>query len=92
MFPSEEAFLSVCSRFPLVAMVLGLLACGELMAQPTIPVRPAEQLPGRPKQMVVPTAPPPTGETAPVTVPAGPDPWYTLFGTGEVIGYIEPCG
>ena len=27
-----------------------------------------------------------------VTVLPGPDPWYTVFGTGEVIGFIEPCG
>ena len=28
----------------------------------------------------------------PVTVAAGPEPWYTIFATGEVIGFIEPCG
>jgi hypothetical protein len=28
----------------------------------------------------------------PVTVAPGPEPWYTVFTTGEVIGFIEPCG
>ena len=82
----------VRSRIPGVAIVVAMLACGALMAQPTIPLRPAGPQAGKPPQMVVPTAPPPTGDTTPVTVPPGPDPWYTLFGTGEVIGYIEPCG
>jgi hypothetical protein len=73
------------------ALALALVACGLLFAQPNIPVRP-DQLPGRPPQMALPSAQTPAAEQAPIAVVPGPDPKYTLFGTSEVIGYVEPCG
>ena len=50
--------------------------------------KPAGQLP----TMTIPEGQVNNPGTPPVTVQPGPEPWFTLFGTGEVIGYIEPCG
>ena len=82
----------VHSRAPLLtaALALALAAGGVAAGQPTVTVR---QEPGKPPQVVLPvTPPPPQGEPPSATVTPGPDPWYTVFGTGEVVGYIEPCG
>ena len=71
--------------------VLACLAVGAFVAQPKLTV-PA---PGKPPSMTIaiPNQPSPTAEGQPtVTVTSGPEPWYTLFTTGEVVGYIEPCG
>ena len=47
----------------------------------------------RPKQLELPSgATQAPGEGPPVTVIPSPDPLYTVFATGDVVGYIEPCG
>ena len=79
-------------RAVLVAASLLALAVTGLFAQPKVPVgeqpAPAPQ-PAPPK---IPVGPPPQAGEASVKVAPGPEPWYTVFGTGEAIGYIEPCG
>ena len=62
---------------------------GHAAAQPAAPARPA---PGKPPQIVLPGAPTVAGQQRSVKVPPGPEPWFTIFGTSEVVGYIEPCG
>jgi hypothetical protein len=44
-----------------------------------------------PKKLELPAGVIPDAE-APATVVPGPDPLYTVFATGDVVGYIEPCG
>lgn len=73
----------------LTAVILG---AAFAQTQAPIPVGPPKTVPGKPPQMALPMTPPPTSEAKEVTVPPGPDPWYTTFCTGEVVGYIEPCG
>ena len=78
-------------RRPLVTAALACLAIGAFVAQPKL-TAPA---PGTPPSMTLttPNAPSPTAEgQSNVVVTPGPEPWYTLFTTGEVVGYIEPCG
>jgi hypothetical protein len=71
---------------PLAVTLIGLAAASGLLAQTRIDVEGGDSAP-----MKV-TAPEPGKASQPVTVAPGPEPWYTVFGTGEVIGYIEPCG
>jgi len=69
---------------------LAALAGRTLVAQPQKIAPPAQA--GRPPKMAVPpglAAPPSIGA---VVVTPSPEPWYTVFATGEVVGYIEPCG
>ena len=49
---------------------------------------------GKPPSMTltVPNQPPSPDGAPTVVVTPGPEPWYTLFASGEVVGYIEPCG
>ena len=79
-------------RRTLVFVALAGLAVGAFVAQPKL----APPAPGKPPSMTLTTPNPqaPTGEDgqATVTVTPGPEPLYTLFTTGEVVGYIEPCG
>jgi len=74
-----------------IGALLACLAIGGFVAQPKI----TAPVPGKPPSLTLtaPNAPPPTTEgEATVKVVPGPEPWYTLFTTGEVVGYIEPCG
>ena len=76
----------------LIFVALAGLAVGAYVAQPKI----APAAPGKPPSMTLttPNPPAPTAEDgqATVHVTPGPEPLYTLFTTGEVVGYIEPCG
>jgi len=83
--------LTFRARFSPIMLPLAAIAGTLIFAQSPVLVRP-DRAPGRPPQMVVPQTPPPTGDAAPISIVPGPDPWYTLFATGEVVGYIEPCG
>ena len=76
-------------RKMLTGLVLGLLAMYVALAQQKLTL-PIQQTPGQPKKMVLAEAPPLEG--ASVHVVPGPEPWYSVFATGEVVGYIEPCG
>ena len=82
------------TRKLLIPLMFGILAIagaifGAIAQQEKIPM-PAPQAPGQMKKMVLPEAPP--AEGAGDHVVPGPEPWYTTFATGEVVGYIEPCG
>jgi len=81
--------LSSRVRVLLTGLTIGLLAIPALLAQQRLNL-PIQQTPGQPKKMVLPEAPPAEGIA--VHVVPGPEPWYTIFSTGEVVGYIEPCG
>ena len=73
-----------------IAAALACLAIGAFVAQPKVTL----PGPGKPPELTL-TTPNPTateGEGATVKVTPGPEPWYTLFTSGEVVGYIEPCG
>jgi len=74
-----------------VAGALACLAIGAFIAQPKVTAPTA----GKPPSLTLttPNPPPPgtEGQTT-VTVTPGPEPLYTLFTSGEVVGYIEPCG
>lgn len=73
-----------------IPAILACLAIGAFVAQPKI--TPA---PGKPPALTLtmPNQPPPSTEgQVTATVTPGPEPWYTLFTSGEVVGYIEPCG
>ena len=74
-----------CSRLFIVGIVSSLFATALPMAQPT-PEGPKAAV--APPKISVSEASP----TTEVTVRAGPEPWYTVFGTSEVVGFIEPCG
>ena len=74
-----------------VIAALACLAIGAFVAQPKL----TAPTPGKPPSMTLTTTnqPSPTTEGQPTAkVTPGPEPWYTLFTTGEVVGYIEPCG
>jgi hypothetical protein len=75
----------------LIAAALTGLAIGAFVAQPKV------TLPGggKPPELTLTTpnqAPPTTEGEVTARVTPGPEPWYTLFTSGEVVGYIEPCG
>lgn len=78
-------------RFAIAAVLAGL-AVGAFIAQPKV-VAPGG---GKPPTITldVPNAATPSQALGSATakVTPGPEPWYTLFTTGEVVGYIEPCG
>src|SRR5881409_3205814 len=88
----QEVHLTVPRRFALVLLGLIVLGAAGLFAQPKLQTT----SPGAPGAPPAPSAPPKLSVAAPqggqIAVPPGPEPWYTVFGTGEVIGYIEPCG
>lgn len=69
-----------------IGITVVLCAVAGLSAQPKVPItdKPASV----PTVSITPGLP---GEGV-VTVSPGPEPWYTVFGTGEVVGFIEPCG
>ena len=73
------------SRQLLINGLLSSFAAAGIYAQPKLnaPAQPVAP----PKLAIADSATP-----APLTVAAGPEPWYTVFGTSEVIGFIEPCG
>jgi hypothetical protein len=75
-------------RLVIFAVALGLLAAGVAVTQPKVALPKAGKLPEA--TLTTPLQPPPAEGGA--TVTPGPEPWYTLFATGEVVGYIEPCG
>ena len=77
-------------RLPLAALslTLGLLAAGVALTQPKVTLPKA----GKPPGLTLTTAPQPPPADGGATVTPGPEPLYTLFATGEVVGYIEPCG
>lgn len=73
------------SRSLVFGGLLAFLAGAGLFAQPKV------RVPGQsaaPAKLSVVEATTPTA----VAVSPGPEPWYTVFGTSEVIGFIEPCG
>ena len=74
---------------PAIALLLSLAVPVPASAQTPVPPSPLQ--PGKSGKFVYSSTAPATEGDA-VTVPPGPDPWYSLFSTGEVIGYIEPCG
>ena len=86
----QEADLTSRLRLSLAGLAVGLITILAPFAQQKLNL-PVQQEPGQPKKMVLPEAPPAPEGTA-VTVAPAPEPWYTVFGTGEVVGYIEPCG
>ena len=73
----------------LASLAIGGFAFYAAIAQQKLNL-PVEQKPGEPKKVLLPEGPP--AEGAMMSVVPGPEPWYTVFGTGEVVGYIEPCG
>ena len=73
------------SRLLIIGCSLGLFATALLLAQPK-PEAPKAS-PTAPKLTAAEATPTPE-----VTVRSGPEPWYTVFGTSEVVGFIEPCG
>ena len=90
-------------RWSIMGLAVGFATALVPLAQQKIPLpapagteattatTPAPQEPGQLKKMVLPEAAAGPGGGAVVVTP-GPEPWYTVFGTGEVVGYIEPCG
>jgi hypothetical protein len=85
----QEEVVTSRSRFLLFGLLFAVLAIYAPLAQQKLNL-PIQQEPGQPKKVVLPEAPVP--ETVTAAVVPGPEPWYTVFGTGEVVGYIEPCG
>lgn len=74
-----------------IAAALVCAALGVFAAQPKTP-RPDPSAPFK-LTLPQPNPPPPALDAqGSVTVTPGPEPWYTLFASGEVVGYIEPCG
>ena len=87
--PRMRTILRSHLRRLLVTAALACLAVGAFIAQPKL----TAPIPGKPPSMTLTdlNAPGPPPQTS-ATVTPGPEPWYTLFTTGEVVGYIEPCG
>lgn len=73
-------------RSALAALAVVLVEWSGPSAQPKVDLNDG---PAAPRKNVAPATRVPG---SPVTVDKGPDPWYTVFGTGEVVGFIEPCG
>src|SRR5262245_2234033 len=72
-------------RTVLAAAILIALASPVFLAEPQKIGAPG---PGKPAKLSVPGflgAPP----TADIAVTPSTEPWYTIFGTGEVVGFIE---
>src|SRR5207244_13280292 len=87
---SRRVVLTFRLRSLLVCVLLLTLAVAGLSAQEKVPIGDSP-----------PPAPPAAPATVPITAPAGagtvvvspgPEPWYTVFGTGAVVGFIEPWG
>ena len=74
---------------PSLGIAVSILSASFALGQPKIE---APKTPGPLPTVTLPTGQVNSPEAPPVTIQPGPEPWFTIFGTGEVVGYIEPCG